>query len=38
MILHKVLGPYLNIDERFFVKEVTSKDESSGHISGTDIG
>ena len=38
MILYKILGPYLNIDERFFVKEVTARDENSGHISGTDIG
>lgn len=38
LILHKILQPYLNVDERYFVKEVTAKDESSGHISGTDLG
>lgn len=36
--LYKVLSAYINVDERYFTKEVTSRDESSGYISGTDIG
>lgn len=36
--LHNILGLALNVEQRYFIKEVMTKDESSGNITGTDVG
>ncbi len=36
--VYRLFGKYINIDERMFRKGVKVKDESSGNVSGTNLG